>query len=139
MLIYYFCSSPNITLILLCLGSNFQLFKNSTKMLWRSVFHSISNRPIIQLLFPRFFFSFLKLVQSKMFFKLLLQLCSIGVKNTYYHHPYGYTLFSHANLQPFLIDLFFSCASYWEYELYLESAPKCTPFDVMANIVIVAN
>jgi hypothetical protein len=45
MFIYYFCSSPNITLILLCLGSNFQLFKNSTKMLWRSVFHSISNRP----------------------------------------------------------------------------------------------
>jgi len=42
-------------------------------------------------------------------------------------------------LQPLFIDLFFSCASYWEYELSLESTLKCTPFDVMAIVVVVAN
>jgi len=31
------------------------------------------------------------------------------------------------------------CTSYWEYELSLESAPKYTPLDVMAIVVIVAN
>jgi len=35
--------------------------------------------------------------------------------------------------------LFSSCVSYWEYGLSLESAPRYTPFDVMAIIVVVAN
>jgi hypothetical protein len=42
-------------------------------------------------------------------------------------------------MQPLLVDLFFLCGSYWEYELSLESIPKCTPLDVMAIVAIVAN
>ncbi len=52
--------SPNITLILLCSGSNFQVFKNKTRMLWQGVFHSISNRPINLALFAQGFFFFSK-------------------------------------------------------------------------------
>jgi hypothetical protein len=36
-------------------------------------------------------------------------------------------------------DLFSLCASYWEYELSLESTPKYTPLDVMVIVVVVAN
>jgi hypothetical protein len=42
-------------------------------------------------------------------------------------------------LQPLLTDLFSLCASYWEYELSLEFTLECTPLDVMAIVVIVAN
>ncbi len=60
-------SSPNITLILLCSRSNFQLFKNSTKMFWWSIFHSILNKPPNPIMFAHAFSSFPKLVQGKMF------------------------------------------------------------------------
>jgi len=35
--------------------------------------------------------------------------------------------------------LFSSCASCWEYDFFLECAPKYAPLDVMAIVVIVAN
>jgi hypothetical protein len=38
-----------------------------------------------------------------------------------------------------IAKLFFSCASYWEYELYLEFALEYTPLDVMVIVVVVAN
>jgi hypothetical protein len=69
-----------ITLIMLCLESSFQLFKNSTRMLWWIVFHSTSNKPTKLVLFARVLSSSPKLVKSKIFFRLLLQFYFIGVK-----------------------------------------------------------
>jgi hypothetical protein len=51
----------------------FLLFKNSTRILWPGVFYSISNRPTKLALFAQFLSSSPKLVQSIMFFRLLLE------------------------------------------------------------------
>jgi hypothetical protein len=42
-------------------------------------------------------------------------------------------------LQPLLTDLLSLCASYWEYELSLESTPKYIPLEIMAIVAIVTN
>jgi hypothetical protein len=43
------------------------------------------------------------------------------------------------DLEPLLVNLFFSCASYWEYEFFLRCALEYAPLDVMAIVAIVAN
>jgi hypothetical protein len=38
-----------------------------------------------------------------------------------------------------LVDLFFLCTSWWEYEFFLEFVPKYVPLDAMVIIDFVAN
>jgi hypothetical protein len=42
-------------------------------------------------------------------------------------------------LQPLFVDFFSSCASYWEYDFFMEFALEYTLLDVMVIIVVVAN
>jgi len=76
------------------------------------VFHSTSNKPTNLALFAQAFSSSPKLVQGKIFFRLLLELCSIGVNTYLTSSSNESTPYSHTNMQPLLADLFSLCASY---------------------------
>jgi hypothetical protein len=43
------------------------------------------------------------------------------------------------DLWSLLVNLFSLCASWWEYELFLEFVPKYAPLDAMVIVVIIAN